>query len=170
MGAFYELVYVLSVFVQLEINNVTETELGVLTIYVFAANSVELFPMTRLHEFGVELLDERSDYIHVLYTVVKGLKSLVVLDFFVLGKVWGSLARFHIFEEHLQVVGVDVVPESFLPSFELAVDDGDEIPHLLQLNQLIFAVNKLFLLGSLELEKLLKHLKLFGFFFHLTGL
>ena len=101
MGAFYELVYVLSVFVQLEINNVTETELGVLTIYVFAANSVELFPMTRLHEFGVELLDERSDYIHVLYTVVKGLKSLVVLDFFVLGKVWGSLARFHIFEEHL---------------------------------------------------------------------
>ncbi len=111
--------------------------------------------MTRLHEFGVELLDERSDYIHVLYTVVKGLKSLVVLDFFVLGKVWGSLARFHIFEEHLQIVGVDVVPKSFLPSFELAVDDGDEIPHLLQLNQLIFAVNKLFLLSSLELEKLL---------------
>lgn len=41
---------------------------------------------------------------------------------------------------------------------------------MLELEKLVLAVHKLLLFGSLELEKLLKHLKLFGFFFHLAGL
>lgn len=79
--------------------------------------------MTGLHKLGVELLDQRSDNIHILDTVVQGLESLVILDFFVLGKVRGSLARFHIFEQYLKVVCVNVIPESFLPGFELAVNN-----------------------------------------------
>jgi hypothetical protein len=126
--------------------------------------------MTGLHKLRMELLDQGSDDVHVLDTVIQSLESLEVLDLLVLGQVRGGLVGFHGFEEHLKVVGVDDVPESFLPGFELAVNDGDKIPHLLELDQLVFAVIELLLLGPLELEKLLEHLKLFGIFFHGTGL
>ena len=126
------------------------------------ANAVKFLPMARLHERRVELLDERSDHIHVLDSVVQGLESLITLDFFVASQVGSSLVRLHALQQHLKVVCVNVVPESLLPGFELAVDNGDQIPHLLELNELVLAVIELLLLGSLEFEEGLQNVQFFS--------
>lgn len=76
----------------------------------------------------------------------------------------------HVLEKSLKVIGIDVVPEGFLPGLELTVNDGDKIPHLLQLNELVLAINEFLLLGPLQLEELLEGLELFRLFFHLAGL
>jgi hypothetical protein len=101
----------------------------------------------------VELLDKGTNHIHVLNTVIKRTESLVVLDVFVLGKLRGSLILLHVLEEKLKVIGVDIVPKGLLPGLELAIDNGDEIPHLLELDKLILAVVELLLLCPLKLEE-----------------
>ena len=100
----------------------------------------------------MERLNKRPNDVHVLDTVVEGLERLVVLDVLVLRKGRCGLALLHVLEKALEVVGVDVVPESLFPGLELAVDDGDKIPKLLELDELVLAVIKFLLLGSLELE------------------
>lgn len=126
--------------------------------------------MAWLHELRVELLDQRANHIHVLHTIVKGLECLVTFDLLVLSKVRSGLVGLDVLEEQLEVISIDVVPKSFLPRFELTINDRDEIPHLLELNKLVLAVGELLLLCSLELEKLLQDLELLGFFLHSLGL
>lgn len=112
------------------------------------------------------MLDKGANHIHVLHAVVKSLERLVVLDFFVLGKVGRSLILLHILEQDFEVVCINIVPKGLLPGLELAVNDGDKIPHLLELHELVLAVSKLLLLGPLQFEKLLEHLQILCFAFH----
>ena len=134
LGTLDELVDLIRVFEKLKVNNVTEAEFGVISVNNLAANTVKAFPMARLHELGVKLGNERPNNVHVLDSVVQSLEGLVVLDVLVLNESWGSLVCLHVFEESLKVIGIDIVPKGFLPGLELAVNDGDEIPHLLKLN------------------------------------
>ena len=152
MGAFDELIDILSESIEFEVDNVTEAELRVRTVDCLTANSVEPLPVTGLHELGMELLDQRSDCVHLLDTVVQSEESLVVLDIFVLGEEWLGLVLFHVLKEHLKVISIDGIPESLFPRLELSIDDGDKIPKLLELDELVLAVIKFLLLGSLELE------------------
>jgi len=126
--------------------------------------------MARLHELGVELLDQRPDHIHVLHSIVKSLESFVALDILVCGKVGSSLISFHVLEEQLKIICINVVPKRLLPCLELAIDDGNEIPHLLELSKLILAVVELLLLCSLKFEQLFKSLKFLGLLLHIASL
>jgi len=126
--------------------------------------------VTRLHERGVKLLNERSNHIHVFNSVIEGLECLVVLDFFVLSKVRCCLASLHVLEKLLKIVSINVVPKGCFPGLKLTINDRDQIPHLLKLTQLILTVNKLLLLCSLQFKELFKDLKLLGFILHGAGL
>lgn len=118
----------------------------------------------------MKLRNQRTDSLHVFHTVVKGHECLIVLDIFVLRQSGLSLVVLHGLQSHLKIISINIVPKGLLQRVELAVNDGDQIPHLLQLYELILAFLEFLLLGPLEFEELLKNLELFGFFLHLSGL
>ena len=114
----------------------------------------------------MQLLNEGTDDIHVLDSVVKSLECFVALNIFVLRKYRGSLILLHVLQEKLKVIGVNLVPKGLFPGLELTIDDGDEIPHLLELDKLILTVVKLLLLGPLKFEELFESLQFFSLLLH----
>ena len=114
----------------------------------------------------MQLLNKGSDDIHVLDSVVKSLECFVALDVFVLRKHGGSLVLLHVLEEKLKVISVNLVPKGLFPGLKLAINDGDEIPHLLELDELILAVVELLLLCPLKFEELFESLQFFSLLLH----
>ena len=118
----------------------------------------------------MQLGDEWSDHIHVLHSVVQSLEGFIALDVFVLSEIWSSLELLHVLKKLFEIISNNLLPKSLLPGLELTIDDGDEIPQLFELDELVLAINEFLLFGPLQFEELLKSLKILGLFLHFAGL
>jgi hypothetical protein len=125
-------------------------------INLLLSGALKLFPMAILHELGVELCDQRQDDAHVLNAVVKVHKGLPLADRFVLGSGGTALLSLHVLDQVGQVVSVDLFPAGSLPGVELHVDEGDEIPHLLQGDELVAAHLQLLVGSASQIEETLQ--------------
>ena len=104
------------------------------------SDSHQLFPVPLLHELGVKLLNQWKDGVHVLDSLVEGKERLPVLDVFVLWALWVALLGLHVLDEGHELSDIDLVPECGLPGLELEINEGDEIPQLLEVAKVVSAV------------------------------
>lgn len=110
-----------------------------------------------------------QDDVHVLNSLVKGHEGSPVLDFFVLGTLWVALFGLHFLDKRHEVLGINLVPKSGLPGLELVVNEGNEIPHLLEEAKFLRAVVQLLVGRLLDIEKGLKIVEITGLFLELTS-
>jgi hypothetical protein len=68
----------------------------------------------------------------------------------------------HVLHELHEHLSVDLLPEGRLPGFELEINQGDQIPHLLKKAELNSAVLKLLVGGLLNIEEGLKIVQIGG--------
>mmetsp|Transcript_8754 Transcript_8754/g.8045 ORF Transcript_8754/g.8045 Transcript_8754/m.8045 type:complete len:204 (-) Transcript_8754:594-1205(-) len=120
--------------------------------------------MPLLHVLAVETGNQGEDGVHVLHSLIQGQECFPVLDFFVGSLLRTGLFGLHLFDEVRQVVSVDLVPESALPGIKLHVDESDEIPHVLETDEFLFAVSELFVTGLLHVEEGLQVIQLLRLF------
>lgn len=132
LGSLDELTDIVSELVEFETNDVVEAELGRLEINILLANDHESPPVTLLHVLGTQLLDHWSNHIHLLDSVVQGAECIVAPDVLVLVQVWSSLLGLDILQERGNALSIDVVPQGLLPGIKLQVNQGNQIPHLLE--------------------------------------
>ena len=115
--------------------------------------------MSLHHEFGVEHRNQRQDDVHVLNSLVKGVKGSPVLNLLVLWRLWVALLCLHFLDKRHEVLGINFVPKSGLPSLELVVNEGNKIPHLLQKAKLVRAIGQLLIGRFLDIKKCLQVVK-----------
>lgn len=118
--------------------------------------------MPLLHELGVKLLNQWKDGVHVLDSLVEGKERLPVLDVFVLWALWVALLGLHVLDEGHELSDIDLVPECGLPGLELEINEGDEIPQLLEVAEVVSAVLQELVRGFLHIEKSLEVVELGG--------
>ena len=92
------------------------------------------------HERRSKLVDQRQNGVHVLHSLVQGEERFPVLDVLVLSRLWVALLGLHILYELHQDFSVDLLPERRLPGLELEINEGDEIPQLLEVAEVVSAV------------------------------
>jgi hypothetical protein len=92
----------------------------------------------------VQLRNQWQDGVHILDSFIEGEECPEVLDFFVLGTLWVALLCLHVFDLCHQVIGINLVPEGRFPSLKLEVNQGDEIPHLLEVLEISSTVFQCF--------------------------
>ena len=138
LGSFNQFLNIDFIVLEFEGDQVGEAELGALEADRLASELHKFFPMSLLHELRVQLRDEWEDLRHVLDSVVKRLERLEALDLLVVVRV--GLLGSHLSALGDQTVSVDLVPEDLLPGSELRVDKGNQIPVLLKVNEIVFAV------------------------------
>lgn len=140
LSAVYEFINLLGVFVKFELDQVIETEAWRVEVNRALSDSHQLLPVTFLHELGMQLRDQGKNRVHVLNSVVKRDESLPVLDVLVLRILGIGLLGLHILNELHKVFSINLVPKGGLPGLELEINEGNKIPHILELLELSFAV------------------------------
>jgi hypothetical protein len=153
LGTIDQFCYLLCVPVESELEEVLKAEAWRLEVNLLACDSHQFLPMPLLHELGMQLRNQRQDGVHVLDSVIKSSEGLVVLDLFVLGALWIALLCLHVLDLCHEVVCVDLVPEGGFPGLELIVNQGNEIPHLLEVLKIVSAVLQGLVRGLLHVEE-----------------
>lgn len=142
--------------VQLEFDQVLETELFVLVWDFLVDVCSQALPVTVFHEFRVQLLYKGHHLSHVLHALVQRLEGLPGLDLLVESVVRVAEIRLEALDLHLEVIWVDTVPQSLGPVSELVIDKRNQIPDVLQLLELLSAVVQSFIFVWLNIEKSLQ--------------
>jgi hypothetical protein len=162
LGTLNEFIHIVSISVQLELDEVFEAERLALKIDVLLGNSHQFLPVSVQNVLGVQQRNQRQDGVHVLHSVCEAHESLPRLDVLVLGGLWVALLGLHVFDQGHQLVGVDLVPSGGLPRLELVVYQGNQIPQLLQVVELVLAVLQLLVVGLLQVEQGFQVVQLLG--------
>jgi len=151
-------------------HEILKAELRGVVVDSLLSGAFKLLPVTVLHELRVELSDKGKNDGHVLNAVVKEHESLILVDKLVLGSGGTALLGLHLLNEIGQVVSVNLFPTGTLPGIELHVDQSDEIPHLLEGDELITAVLQLLVGSTGQIEKTFQVVKVLSGFLELTSL
>jgi hypothetical protein len=110
---------------------------------LLVGSAFKLAPMAILHELGVELGNEGQDSVHVLHALVKEHEGLPLADHLVSRSSRVALLGLHLLDKVGEVIGIDLLPSGFFPAIKLHIDEGNEIPHLLDGDKLAAAVFEL---------------------------
>lgn len=125
--------------------------------------------MPLLHEFGMKLGDQWEDGVHVLNSLVQSLECFPSFDLFVLWALRIALLCLHVLDQGRQLLGINLIPQSRGPCSKLVVNEGNQIPHLLEVEKLVSAILELLVGGLLHIEERLQVVELTGFLLELTS-
>lgn len=143
LGPVDELVDLLSELVQLKLDQIIEAEARCVEVDRALCDAHQLLPVALLHELRVEHRDQGKDGVHVLHTIVDGDEGPPVLNVLILGVLRVGLLGLNVLDELHEILGVDLVPKSRFPRVELQINKGNQIPHVLELLELVLAVLEL---------------------------